>query len=103
MSGATVGRIARAVERLAPLETCADFDNSGLIWASGRSVSGVLLAMEADPFTVREAMETGCDMILAHHPLFLDPIKTLRADTPAGSGAPADRASDCALLCAYQF
>ena len=102
MSGATVGRIARAVERLAPLETCADFDNSGLMLGHPDDpVNGVLLAMEADPFTVREAMETGCDMILAHHPLFLDPIKTLRADTPAGETVRLLIEHRIALYCAH--
>jgi len=99
---AKVCDIMAAMERLAPLDTCMSGDNCGLMAGHpDDSVSSVLLCMEADPFTVSEAIENGCDMIIAHHPIFFDPILSLRSDTPIGQTVRLLIENKIALYCAH--
>ena len=66
----------------APFDTAEDFDNPGLL--TGRmdwEVTGVLLALDCTPQTVREAKELGVNVIITHHPLMFSPLHTLREDS----------------------
>ena len=65
----------------APFDTAEEFDNPGLL--TGRmdwEVTGVLLALDCTPQTVREARELGANVIISHHPLMFSPLQTLRED-----------------------
>jgi dinuclear metal center YbgI/SA1388 family protein len=48
-------------------------------------VRTVLLAVDADPATVREAVETGADLLLTHHPLLFRPVQSVAADSAKGA------------------
>ncbi len=72
-----LGHFIKAVETIAPPWLVEAWDNSGLILRCSDTVSKVLVALDVTKAVATEARETGCDMILAHHPLLFEPKKTL--------------------------
>ena len=56
--------------------TCGDPDDV---------VTRVLLAVDADAVTIDEAIGSGAEMLLTHHPLLFRPIQTVAAGTAKGS------------------
>ena len=65
-----------ALERFAPLPLQEDYDNAGLqVGLTEAEVSGVLLCLDVTETTVNEAIEKGCNMIVAHHPLIFRKLK----------------------------
>lgn len=53
-----------------------DYDNAGLqVGLTEAEVSGVLLCLDVTEDTVNEAIEKGCNMIVAHHPLIFRKLK----------------------------
>ena len=71
-----------ALERFAPLPLQDDYDNSGLqVGTTETEVSGVLLCLDVTREVVDEAIRTGCNMIVSHHPLLFRPLKRLTDDS----------------------
>lgn len=67
--------IAR-IEEFAPLETAEPWDCSG--WAvetERKEINKVFLALTVTPKIVEQAKYFDCDMIIAHHPLFVVPFE----------------------------
>jgi dinuclear metal center YbgI/SA1388 family protein len=56
--------------------TCGDPD---------AEVGTVLLAVDVDRDTVREAMDVGAQLLLTHHPLLFRPVQSVAADTGKGA------------------
>ena len=72
------------LRRLAPPELAQSWDNVGLLVDAGRPVTAVLTALDITPPVVEEAAALGCELIVAHHPVIFQPLKTLGpADVPA--------------------
>ena len=62
------------IERYAPPEAAAAWDNSGIQVESGRDdVNKVCIALDPTPATVSAALELKADFLLCHHPLLLAP------------------------------
>jgi dinuclear metal center YbgI/SA1388 family protein len=76
-----VADVMAAVEEFAPASLAEPWDNVGLMFG-GRSwpVEHILLALDATPAVVAQAEGLDDVMIITHHPLFFDPIKTLVED-----------------------
>ncbi len=73
-----VSKVIEVLEAYFPLSLQEDWDNSGLqISPKEDSVKGVLLALDISPATIQEAVESGCNLIVAHHPLLFSPTKKL--------------------------
>lgn len=68
------------IEYVAPRELQYDWDNSGLIVKCSDSVDNILIALDVTEEVIEEAIESGCDMILTHHPLIFTAIKSLSKD-----------------------
>ncbi|MGI6003811.1 MAG: Nif3-like dinuclear metal center hexameric protein [Christensenellales bacterium] len=68
---ATVKDIMDIMQAWAPLSMAEDFDNSGLMvgW-QGAAVTKIAVTLDATMQACRQALESGADMIIAHHPLF---------------------------------
>ena len=67
--------IVRKIEEFAPLETQEKWDCSG--WGvvnEKEEVQKILFALTVTDNVVQQARETGCDMIVSHHPLFYVPL-----------------------------
>ncbi len=68
--------IAQKIEEFAPIETQEDWDCSG--W--GVNVEGydeikkVILCLTVTDNVIKQAISSGCDMIISHHPLFYVPL-----------------------------
>lgn len=81
----TVTEIFEYLCELAPLELQASFDNAGLLVGRGSaSVERVLLSLDVTPDVIREAVEKKAQLIVSHHPLFLEPRKNVTDRDPDG-------------------
>ena len=70
--------IANALEMFAPLPLQDGFDNAGLqIGLTEAEVAGVLLCLDVTESVVDEAIASGCNLIVSHHPLIFSPLKRI--------------------------
>ncbi|MGB3546309.1 MAG: Nif3-like dinuclear metal center hexameric protein [Saprospiraceae bacterium] len=66
------------LETIAPLHLQESYDNAGLITGSPDwEVTGVLTSLDCLETTVDEAVERGCNLILAHHPIVFRGLKRI--------------------------
>ena len=84
----TVRDIEQALFALAPKDLAMTWDNVGqLLGDPDLEVSRVLVALDITEAVADEALETGCQLIVAHHPVMNCkwlPVQTVRSDTPQG-------------------
>lgn len=76
----TVRQILGLLQAAAPQELALSWDNVGLLVDAGKPVDSVLTALDITPAVVREAVENDCQLIVSHHPVIFQPIKSLAAD-----------------------
>src|SRR5688572_18483397 len=70
--------ITACLEKLAPLAYQESYDNSGLLCGDPlREALSALLCLDCTEEVIDEAIATGCDLIIAHHPLIFSGIKKL--------------------------
>ncbi|MDO4172563.1 MAG: Nif3-like dinuclear metal center hexameric protein [Prevotellaceae bacterium] len=73
--------VTSALECFAPLPLQEDYDNAGLqVGLTEAEVSGVLLCLDVTEDTLQEAIDKGCNMIVAHHPLIFRRLKRISND-----------------------
>lgn len=66
----TVSEITSLIEEFAPLALQEDYDNAGLLVGDrDMEVSGVLLSIDITEAVIEEAIQSKCNLIIAHHPL----------------------------------
>ena len=81
----TVGDILHFLETLAPAGMKMDWDNVGLLVGSRSTpVDTVLVALDSFPHVCREAVQTGAQLIVPHHPLIFSPPKAITDETADG-------------------
>ena len=74
----TVNDLYAIIDRLAPFETQAGFDNSGFLVGSGnQEVSGILFALDLTEPVIDEAISRGVQLIITHHPMMITPRQRL--------------------------
>lgn len=72
------GEIVKILEEIAPCSIQESWDNSGfIIGNSGKEVNSVLLAIDCTPAVLEEAITSGTNMIITHHPLIFAPLKRI--------------------------
>lgn len=77
--------ISSAIEEFAPSLYQERWDNSGYcIGSPEQEVKGVLIALDCTLSIVKEAIESGCDMIITHHPLIFDGVRSISPDNTLG-------------------
>lgn len=83
----TVGELADALEQRFPGAWADEWDNVGLIIGSRESeIRGVLITLDATAEAVERAARSGANVVLTHHPPFLQLPDALRAEGgPAGT------------------
>ena len=71
--------------RFPPVLSC-DWDNDGLLVSPdrGATVSGVLIALDLTDAAIDEAVATGCNVILTHHPLIFRPLSGVTPESGVG-------------------
>jgi dinuclear metal center YbgI/SA1388 family protein len=81
----TVETVASFLERFAPARLAEDWDNVGLLVGDRRrGVRRLMTCLTLTPASAVEAVEQKADLVVAHHPLPLRPLRRLTADTTAG-------------------
>lgn len=67
--------IVKQIEEFAPLETQERWDASGwIVELEEKEVNKVMFALTITDNVVNQALTSGCDMIISHHPLFFVPL-----------------------------
>ena len=75
-----IGRLL--AEEVSP-QLAEDWDNIG--WMIGpleEELEGVAVCVDPAPEVLEFALDNGCNLILAHHPLFFEEIRSLTSDDP---------------------
>lgn len=80
----TVQQVLQILKEFAPPELACSWDNVGLLVDTGRPVGAIAVALDITADVVQEAAESGCDLIVSHHPVIFNPLKHLGPkDVPA--------------------
>ena len=70
--------ILNVLERLAPLRYQESYDNAGLQTGDAQAeVTGVLVTLDCTEAVLDEALEKGCNLVVAHHPVIFKGLKAL--------------------------
>lgn len=78
-----ISEIMDFFESFAPLSSADDYDNPGLLVGNkDTEISKVLLALDITSYVVEEAKEIGAELIISHHPVIFNPIKSLDDKNP---------------------
>lgn len=78
MSGIKIKDVADYLETIAPLPYQESYDNSGLLTGDpGEDVTGILVSLDCTEAVVAEALTSGCNMIVSHHPIIFRGLKKL--------------------------
>ena len=75
----TVSDIFNFLNSLCPADTACDFDNVGiLVGDAGAQVTSIVVALDCDNSAINQAIECGAELIVAHHPVIFEPLKSVR-------------------------
>lgn len=69
------------LESLYPPDTACEFDNVGLLVGENESeVRSAVVALDCDINTLNFALDNGANLIITHHPVIFEPIKSVTDD-----------------------
>lgn len=95
----TIKQIIEALEAELPLWLQEEYDNCGLqVGDADQEATGALLCVDVTEEVIYEAVQRGCNLIVAHHPLLFRGLKRV------GTGSYIERCVSLALkadLCIY--
>ncbi len=78
----TVLDVFKFLDKLYPTSTACEFDNVGLLVGnSGDDVKGILVALDCTVSAVDTAIKKGANLIVTHHPVIFNGIKSVNDDT----------------------
>lgn len=81
----TLNEVAGYLDSLAPPCLQESYDNTGIqVGDTAQPVSSVLVILDVTEAVVDEAMATGSDLIVTHHPLIFGNLRRITEETPAG-------------------
>ena len=70
------------IDSFAPFESAMSFDNVGiLIGDKNTSANKVLTALDVSAEVIHEAVRTGADIVVTHHPVIFKPLKSIDTDS----------------------
>ena len=71
-----IKEITNYLESIAPLAYQESYDNSGLIVGDANAeVNATLITIDCTEEVVDEAIESNCNLIIAHHPIIFSGLK----------------------------
>ena len=77
--------IVKIIEKAFPTVTALDFDNVGLLCGDFENdVQKIYISLDVTEQVVDEAIKWGADMLISHHPLLFQPIKSFNSDDYVG-------------------
>lgn len=66
------------LEKWAPLSYQESYDNSGLVIGDRNAhVEGAIITLDVTEEVIDESIETGCNLIIAHHPMIFSGIRSI--------------------------
>lgn len=78
----TVNNILKFLNEKYPINTACDFDNVGLLVGDGNAtVSKAVVCLDCDIDTVKYAKEMGAQLIVTHHPVIFNGLKSVTIGT----------------------
>ena len=78
MGSTTIRDVAKHLEFIAPQAYQESYDNAGLLTGNpADALKGILVTLDCTEAVVEEAVETGCNLIVAHHPIIFRGLKRL--------------------------
>ncbi|MEM8946674.1 MAG: Nif3-like dinuclear metal center hexameric protein [Planctomycetota bacterium] len=81
----TIGDVANVLEQFAPTALAEDWDNVGLLVGDPTwPVRRVTTCLTVTPQSVAEAVREKADLVVAHHPLPFQPLKSITTATTPG-------------------
>lgn len=96
----TVQDIVRILDEAAPFSTQESYDNSGLLVGTpDKEIHHVLLTLDITIPVIHEAVACGADLILAHHPIIWQPLKSISPADPVWHLVQHDIAAICSHTC----
>ena len=66
-----------------------------------RDCTGVMLSVDVTPEVVDEALASGCNLLLAHHPLLFRGVKSLTGATPVEAALIKAVKGDLTIYCGF--
>ena len=99
---ATVKEIYEFINSIAPFDIQESFDNAGfLVGRKDREVRRILVALDITHEVAEEAARLGAELIVAHHPVIFNPVKSVIDRTPTGEILLALIENKIAAICAH--
>lgn len=99
---ATVTEFYQAIDRLAPFRTQMGFDNAGFLVGRGEAqATRVLVALDITLPVIEEAKALGAQLIVSHHPVIFEPVRSIVAGDPTGDKLSALIKADISAICAH--
>lgn len=98
----TIREIIGYLESVAPLSYQEPYDNAGLaIGDADAAITSALIALDITEAVIDEAIETGCGLIISHHPLIFKGIKKIDGSTYVGRCVAKAIKNDIAIYAAH--
>lgn len=102
MARTTLGDVVALLDAWYPPATADAWDAVGLVYGDPAApVEKVMFAVDPAPEVADEAAAWGADLLVVHHPLFLEPVHGFPATTPKGRTLATLAAAGCGLLTAH--
>ena len=80
-----LSEVVSLIEKRMPLAWSEEWDNSGLLVGDPDSeIVKTGIALDVTENTVLKATDSGCQLLVSHHPIIFRPIKNIIPDRPAG-------------------
>lgn len=72
----TIIEVYDYLDSIAPFELQESYDNAGLIVGDATAeVTGVMLCLDSTEAIIEEAIQKGCNLVIAHHPIVFNGLK----------------------------
>ena len=76
---AKINEVIEKLEKIAPLDTQEEWDNSGWQINLGiKNTKNILISLNVTEDTIRQAISQKCDLIISHHPMIFKPLKCIK-------------------------
>jgi len=80
-----VDQVLQMMGEIAPVGLAEDWDNVGIqVGNTGEDVENVLLALDLNSDVLEEAKANNCGLIITHHPLIFNGIKSINSQSETG-------------------
>lgn len=102
MKTAKLSDLLGIINKIAPQVLAEPWDNAGLqVGDPTAEVSRIMVALDATPSVVEEAIAADCQLLITHHPLIFKPQKSISAATPQGKLIHAAIRGGLAIVCMH--